>query len=148
MSIWIALQTLSVECPFPVSRHGTAYRLLRCCLSRHPPFLSDGVTKWRDYIMVSLAVHRLVLFRPYPLIYPCPFRQWHFCFHLFLHPGFRAQWQYHHFLFHASGDFLDTGSSGSFLALVSSFHPPFTSNYSVRSFHFSDKSDIHFPLQS
>ncbi len=47
-----------------------------------------------------------------------------------------------------SSVFTDTGSGGSFLVLVSSFQLPFTSNHSWRSFHFSDKSDIHFPLQS
>jgi len=47
-----------------------------------------------------------------------------------------------------SSVFTDTGSGDSFLVLVSSFQLPFTSNHSWRSFHFSDKSDIHFPLQS
>ena len=63
-------------------------------------------------------------------------------------PGFRAYWRYRHFLSRRPCAFPDAGSGGSSFSLFPSFPPPATSNRSMRSFHFSDKSDIHFPLQS
>ena len=120
------LADLIVVHPFSVSYHGTACSLLQPLSLRLPLFLPDGGAKWRDCIMVSLTVHGRSL-TAYPLYLSLPF---------FGSGSFAGTTS----LTHVSGPgrgtviffpvrssvFTDTGSGGSFLALVSSFQLPCT----------------------
>ena len=142
------LADLIVVHPFSVSYHGTACSLLRSLSLKLPLFLPDGGAKWRDCIMVSLTVHGRSL-TAYPFTYPCPSSAAAALLARLHSPRFQGLTAVLSFSFPCTRCvFLGTGSVDSFLALVSSFQLPFTSNHSWRSFHFSDKSDIHFPLQS
>ena len=143
------LADLIVVHPFSVSYHGTACSLLRPLSLRLPLFLPDGGAKWRDCMMVSLTVHgRSLTAYPFTVISLPFFGSGSFAGTTSLTqvsgPGRGTVI----FFPVRSSVFTDTGSGDSFLVLVSSFQLPFTSNHSWRSFHFSDKSDIHFPLQS
>ena len=131
-----------------VSYHGTACSFLRPLSLKLPLFLPDGGAKWRDCIMVSLTVHGRSL-TAYPFTCPCPSSAAAALLARLHSPKFQGLAEVLSFPFPCTRCvFLGTGSVDSFLALVSSFQLPFTSNHSWRSFHFSDKSDIHFPLQS
>lgn len=142
------LADLIVVHPFSVSYHGTACSLLQPLSLRLPLFLPNGGAKWRDCIMVSLTVHGRSL-TAYPFTYPCPSSAAAALLARLHPPRFQGLAEVLSFSFPCTRCvFLGTGSGDSFLVLVSSFQLPFTSNHSWRSFHFSDKSDIHFPLQS
>lgn len=142
------LADLIVVHPFSVSYNGTTCSLLQPLSLRLPLFLPNGGAKWRDCIMVSLTVHGRSL-TAYPFTCPCPSSAAAALLARLHSPMFQGLAEVLSFSFPCTRCvFLGTGSVDSFLVLVSSFQLPFTSNHSWRSFHFSDKSDIHFPLQS
>lgn len=135
--------------PFPSPRHGGLFRPSLACLFRQLRFLTRlTVVPNSDKESWNLLLSMFSL--PFGLS-PCQFlsflRHRQPFLQLTVHPVSGLNRSGGIFVLRCPCAFPDTVSGVSPLSFYI-LSPPSTSNPFMRSFHFSDKSDIHFPLQS